>query len=129
MIRWTSFSVRVAATRSSRCSTTQPSASSGSKTASGGSSLSRAASRNTNAAAIASTIPRTRKVTIQITRRPYGPTFSRAERDGYVAHCARKPEPRSDADALGEQLAVVGGVAEEDLRALRALEVQVRVVL
>src|SRR5438132_9051666 len=35
----------------------------------------------------------------------------------------------SDPDALCEQLAVVRGVAEEDLRALRALEVEVRVVL
>src|SRR5262249_42215701 len=39
------------------------------------------------------------------------------------------PSVRSDADALGEELAVVGGVAEEDLGGLGALEVEVRVVL
>src|SRR4051812_37725030 len=37
--------------------------------------------------------------------------------------------PPSDADALRQELAVVRGVAEEDLGALRALEVEVRVVL
>ena len=45
--------------------------------------------------------------------------------------CGRKssPEHRSDADALGEQLAVVGRVTEEELRRLRPFEVQVRRVL
>ncbi len=54
-------------------------------------------------------------------------------------HCTRRayeaamgrPDrlPASDADALGEQLAVVGRVAEEQLGALGPLEVEVRRVL
>src|SRR6476469_8268565 len=122
MMRSTSFSVSVAATRSSRCSTTQPRASSGSKTASGGASLRRAASRNTSAAAIASTIPTTTKVTTQITMR-HEPT-----RGTHPMGCDTGARS-SDADALGEELAVVRGVTEQDLRALRTLEVQVRIVL
>src|SRR4051812_38667351 len=123
MMRSTSRSVSVAATTSSRCSTTQPSASSGSKTASGGSSLRRAASRNTSAAAIASTTPTTTKTTTQVTSVPR--SHARSARPGVPFVCGNA----SDADALGEQLAVVRGVAEQDLRALGALEVQVRVVL
>src|SRR3954451_22471554 len=113
-MRSTSFSVSVAAARSSRCCTTQPSASSGSNTASGGSSLSRAASRNTSAAAIASTNPMTTNTTTQVM------TDHQPTRVSHPAEC-HTSAGSSNPDALGEQLAVVGGVAEEDLGALGAL--------
>src|SRR5262249_20684577 len=46
-----------------------------------------------------------------------------------TVNSTRVTDSRSDTDALREQFAVVRRVAEEDLRALRALEVEVRVVL
>src|SRR5215472_4963184 len=54
--------------------------------------------------------------------RPYLPNPQCALNDATV-------KSRSDADALGKQLAVVGGVPQVDLRALGTLEVEVRRVL
>src|SRR5881392_4063460 len=49
------------------------------------------------------------------------------ERTGpHAGLCVHK---RLEADALGEQLAVVGGIAEQELGRLRSLEVEVRRVL
>src|SRR2546421_9939868 len=106
-MRRTSSDVSVAATSSGTCATTQSWASSRSKIAGGGSLAMRPASRMTNHAATATTTA--------MTRTP--------------ATICTGGALRSDADALRQQLPVVGGVAEQDLRALRPLEVQVGVVL
>src|ERR1700730_701218 len=106
-MRRTSSDVRVAATSSGTCATTQSWASSGAKIAGGVSLAIRPASRMTNHAATATTTA--------MTRTP--------------ATICTGGALRSDADALRQQLPVVGGVAEQDLRALRPLEVEVGVVL
>src|SRR5437588_9592412 len=106
-MRRTSSDVSVAATSSGTCATTQSWASSRSKIAGGGSLAMRPASRMTNHAATATTTAMTRTPAMICT-------------DGAL---------RSDADELRQQLPVVGGVAEQDLGALRPLEVEVSVVL
>src|SRR6266550_3871298 len=106
-MRRTSSEVSVAATSSGTWATTQSWASSMSKIAGGGSLAMRPASRMTNQAATATTTA--------MTRTP--------------ATICTGSALRSDADALRQQLPVVGGVAQQDLRALRPLEVQVGVVL
>src|SRR5437763_873367 len=106
-MRRTSSDVSVAATSSGTWATTQSWASSRSKIAGGGSLAMRPASRMTNHAATATTTA--------MTRTP--------------ATICTGGALRSDADALRQQLPVVGGIAEQDLRALRPLEVEVGVVL
>src|SRR3954468_12221146 len=71
-MRRTSFGVSVAATMSGRWRTTHWYASSGSNTASGGVSVMRAASRNTNTAAIARTSPTTMNPMTHATPTAYG---------------------------------------------------------
>src|SRR5687767_5781539 len=114
----TSSTVRVAAAASAMCCTTQSRAASGSNVGRGGSAARRWLSRRIATAAMrrispTASAPRT---TAMPPRYPVG---------------AGRPDwmPRLDADALGEQLAVVGRVAEEDLGALGPLEVQVGIVL
>src|SRR5436190_17223073 len=105
------------------------------KIAGGGSLAMRPASRMTNHAATPTTTAMTSTpATICTAARPVRsrcafPHRKQGLRWGPPAPTLRSCGEPSDTYALGEQLPVVGGVAEEDLRALRPLEVQVSVVL
>src|SRR5436305_9510612 len=134
-MRRTSSEVSVAAMSSGTWATTQSCASSMSKIAGGGSLAMRPASRMTNHAATATTTAMTSTpATICTAARPVRsrcafPHRKQSLRWGPPAPTLRSCGEPSDTYALGEQLPVVGGVAEQDLGALRPLEVQVGVVL